>query len=76
MKNKHTPLRTCIGCYKKSPQTDLFRFGEGRGVYLCKNLPTCFELAMKKKAFSRALKKNLTNEQIEQIRKQYQNSNS
>ncbi|HEY5159778.1 MAG TPA: DUF448 domain-containing protein [Gaiellaceae bacterium] len=60
-------IRTCAGCGRKAPQTELLRFsavnGElravpesrGRGAYTCRLLP-CFERALTTNSFSRALR--------------------
>jgi hypothetical protein len=64
---KHVPIRTCLGCGRKAPQTELVRFvahdgvltrsrsGEGRGAYTCRRL-ACFERAASKRAFNRVLR--------------------
>ena len=61
------PIRTCAGCGRKAPQTELLRFaavnGElqavpgssGRGAYTCR-LASCFELALTTCSFGRALR--------------------
>ena len=61
--NKHFPERTCVGCFKKFPQTGLIAItrllsGEilvagasrkaGRSTYLCRNI-TCFTRAKSRK---------------------------
>ena len=68
---KCIPLRTCIGCGKTLPKDNLLRFGEERGFYLCVKSETCFNLAMKKNSFARAMKRKITNDEIEQIRQKY-----
>jgi predicted RNA-binding protein YlxR (DUF448 family) len=62
------PIRTCAGCGRKAPQSELVRFVErdgalrtgakqpGRGVYTCRRLP-CFERAAASRAFARVLKR-------------------
>jgi uncharacterized protein len=62
------PIRTCAGCGRKAPQSELVRFVEhdgalrlgakqpGRGVYTCRRLP-CFERAAASRSFARVLKK-------------------
>jgi predicted RNA-binding protein YlxR (DUF448 family) len=64
------PIRTCAGCGRKAPQVELIRFvarggdlvpgaGEpGRGAYTCRRL-ACFERAVARRAFSRALQTNV-----------------
>jgi hypothetical protein len=66
---KKIPLRKCIGCGEQKPKKELLRVvknkeGEifvdftgranGRGAYIC-NDKKCFDAAIKKKAFNRAL---------------------
>ena len=62
-----TPIRTCAGCGRKAPQSELVRFvargGEltraerapGRGAYTCRRL-VCFERAVSRRGFSRTLR--------------------
>ena len=64
------PIRSCIGCDRKAPQSDLLRFvakqgvlvagaGEpGRGAYTCRRL-ACFERAVARRAFNRTLRRNV-----------------
>jgi predicted RNA-binding protein YlxR (DUF448 family) len=66
-----TPERTCAGCGRKRPQSELARFAAqdgrlvagrthtGRGVYTCRRL-ACFERAATRRAFSRVLRQNVT----------------
>jgi predicted RNA-binding protein YlxR (DUF448 family) len=63
-----TPVRTCAGCGRKAPQSELRRFAArdgrltpgrtepGRGVYTCRRL-ACFERAVDKRAFARVLRR-------------------
>lgn len=64
-------MRTCVGCLAKMPSRELIRLGEGRGAYLCSNLE-CFEKAMKKKAFSRALRRPVSPEEINDFRQGFE----
>ena len=62
------PVRTCVGCRERAPKSSLLRLvvaGDGivpdpqarqpgRGAYLHPSL-ACFELAQRRRAFSRAL---------------------
>jgi len=90
MKKKRVPLRTCIGCREVKPKSDLVRIvrtpdGEirldndgklpGRGAYLCAK-KECFQEAMKKKAFGRALKADLENvrPELERMREELESS--
>jgi predicted RNA-binding protein YlxR (DUF448 family) len=64
------PVRSCVGCGRKAPQGELLRFvaknGElslgsgapGRGAYTCHRL-SCFERAVSRRAFNRALRQNI-----------------
>jgi predicted RNA-binding protein YlxR (DUF448 family) len=61
------PVRTCVGCGRKAPQSDLLRFvakdgalayvrnEPGRGAYTCRRL-ACFERAVARRAFARVLR--------------------
>jgi len=65
------PIRTCAGCGRKAPQSDLVRFGSvggeltpgrtlpGRGVYTCRRL-SCFERALANRGFNRVLRRNVS----------------
>ena len=64
------PVRSCVGCGRKAPQGELLRFvakdgrlvlsavGPGRGAYTCHRL-SCFERAVSRRAFNRALRQNI-----------------
>ena len=66
----HTPIRTCVGCGRKAPQSELLRFsardGElvpashprGRSAYTCRRL-ACFERAATPRAFNRTLRQTV-----------------
>ena len=64
-----TGERTCAGCGRKAPQSELQRFTAragslvpepgGRGVYTCRRL-ACFERALARRAFSRVLKQKVS----------------
>ncbi len=64
------PLRTCIGCGRKAPRSEFWRFKShrgaapvfdsgdteaGRGASVCQR-PLCLEKAIARRAFERALK--------------------
>jgi uncharacterized protein len=65
-----TPVRTCTGCGRRAPQTELIRFAavngrltpgrtlSGRGAYTCGRL-SCFERAVALRAFNRALRRTV-----------------
>ena len=64
------PIRSCIGCGRKAPQSELLRFvakdgrlvagpkEPGRGAYTCRRL-SCFERALSRRAFNRTLRRNV-----------------
>jgi predicted RNA-binding protein YlxR (DUF448 family) len=64
------PIRSCIGCGRKAPQSELLRFvakdgrlvagpkEPGRGAYTCRRL-VCFERALSRRAFNRTLRRNV-----------------
>ena len=64
------PIRSCVGCGRKAPQSELLRFvakegqlfpgrGQpGRGAYTCRRL-SCFERAVSRRAFNRTLRQNV-----------------
>ena len=64
------PERTCAGCGRKAPQSELVRFGAvggrltpgrtlpGRGVYTCSRL-ACFERARASRGFNRVLRQTV-----------------
>jgi uncharacterized protein len=65
-----TAVRTCAGCGRKSPQSELVRFAAvdgrltagrtlpGRGTYTCRRL-ACFERAVAARAFNRVLRRTV-----------------
>jgi len=65
-----SPIRTCAGCGRKAPQSELQRFGAvdgvltpgrtvpGRSVYTCRRL-LCFERAAARRGFNRVVKQTL-----------------
>ena len=64
------PIRSCIGCGRKASQSELLRFvadegrlvagagKPGRGAYTCRRL-SCFERAVTRRAFNRALRRTV-----------------
>ena len=66
-----TPVRSCAGCGRKAPQSELVRVGAvegaltpgrqvpGRGVYTCPRL-ACFERAATRRAFNRVLRRTVS----------------
>ena len=83
MTEKKVPERRCIGCMASKPKQELVRIvadenglhidpsGKmpGRGAYLCRS-EACARLAVKKNAFGRNLKTEVTKQQGEQIAEQ------
>ena len=71
------PQRKCIGCNKITdknmllrvvcidgePEIDIDKVLPGRGCYVCSN-QKCIEQAIKKRAFSRALRTDISNEAL------------
>ena len=65
------PVRTCVGCGRKTPQPELLRFtareGQlvsgrqepGRGAYTCRRL-ACFERALARRGFNRVLRQTVS----------------
>jgi predicted RNA-binding protein YlxR (DUF448 family) len=68
------PIRSCLGCGRKAAQSELLRFvaedgrlvsganAPGRGAYTCHRL-ACFERAVSRRAFNRALRQTVRVEQ-------------
>jgi len=64
------PIRSCVGCGRKAPQSQLLRFvaengrlvpgvgRPGRGAYTCRRL-SCFERAVARRAFNRTLRRTV-----------------
>lgn len=63
----HVPIRSCVGCGRKAPQSSLVRFvakdgvltadrkAPGRGAYTCRRL-ACVERAIARRSFNRVLR--------------------
>ena len=83
MSEKKVPERRCIGCMQSKPKKELLRIvadedglhidtsGKmpGRGAYLCRN-GECAKLAVKKNAFGRNLKTDISRQQAESLAEQ------
>ena len=83
MTEKKVPERRCIGCMTSKPKQELIRIvadenglhidpsGKmpGRGAYLCRN-GECAKLAVKKNAFGRNLRAEITRQQAEEFAEQ------
>lgn len=86
MKTVNKPMRRCIGCNTSYTKDQLIRIanyeGEvsvdikgkamGRGVYICKK-SSCLDKGIKRKAFYRAFGHELSEEQIETLKKEIEN---
>ena len=83
---KYTPLRKCIACQSIHPQQEMIRIAKlsdgtycvdesqmlgGRGAYVCSN-ETCIENAIKKNAFQRSFKSNISDDLCDRLRTHYQ----
>ena len=75
------PERTCIGCRRKSGPAGLVRVarrpdgslavgrGEpGRGAWLCTGSESCFDAAVRRRAFSRALRSEVPGHELAWLR--------
>lgn len=73
------PMRRCIACRESKPQDELMRFtwdgglradsgrpADGRGIYLCRDRD-CIDAAVKRKAFNRALRRNVDAEEVSRV---------
>ena len=81
MKDRKIPMRRCVGCMTSKEKQDLVRIAgfegelsmdltgraKGRGAYLCKANPDCWEKAYKRKALERSLGVEITPETKEKI---------
>jgi uncharacterized protein len=81
---KHVPLRTCIACHQERAKRDLIRIvhtpegqieidpkgkRSGRGAYLCYDR-ACWDVALKQSSLGRALKCEVSPEQVAELRSQ------
>lgn len=74
-------MRRCVGCMVSKEKKSLIRVtsyedivtidltgkAKGRGAYLCKDNPDCWEKAYKRKALERSLEMEITPEKKEKI---------
>ena len=81
MKDRKIPMRRCVGCMTSKEKQELVRIAgfegelsldltgraKGRGAYLCKANPDCWEKAYKRKALERSLGMEITLEAKEKI---------
>jgi uncharacterized protein len=78
---RHAPERTCIGCRRKAGPAALVRValrpggrlavgrGEpGRGAWLCAGSENCFDAAVKRRAFGRALRREVPAHELASLR--------
>ena len=84
MKDRKIPMRRCVGCMTSKEKQELVRIAgfegelsldltgraKGRGAYLCKANPDCWEKAYKRKALERSLGMEITPEAKEKISNQ------
>jgi uncharacterized protein len=74
------PQRTCIGCRRVTDPGDLVRVARrpdgslgvgpteaGRGAWLCPEV-TCFEMAVRRRAFGRALRREVAPAELAELR--------
>ena len=75
------PERTCIGCRRKAGPAGLVRVARrpdgslavgrsepGRGAWLCGGSAPCFEAAVRRRAFGRALRCEVPGHELERLR--------
>ena len=81
MKERKIPMRKCVGCMTSKEKNELVRIAcyegtlsvdltgraKGRGAYLCKANPDCWEKAYKRKALERSLGTAVSSEAKEKI---------
>lgn len=84
MREKKVPMRTCVGCTESRDKKDLIRIAvyegaaavdpegraKGRGIYICRDNSECFDKAIKRKALERALKRSVSEEEKEKLRRE------
>lgn len=79
---KKVPIRKCIACGEQKPKKELIRVvktkedevfvdftgkANGRGAYIC-NSKQCFDLAIKRNAFNRALESKISDSVFEALK--------
>jgi len=78
---RHAPERTCIGCRRKSGPNALVRIARlpsgslavgrsepGRGAWLCAGSVACFDAAVRRRAFGRALRAEVPAQELARLR--------
>ena len=81
------PMRRCIACRESKPQDELMRFtfdgslkadgqkpADGRGIYLCRDRD-CIDTAVKRKAFNKALRRNVDAGEVSRVIDEALNNN-
>ena len=81
------PMRRCIACRESKPQDELMRFtwneglradgqkpSDGRGIYLCRD-KDCIDMAVTRKAFNKALRRNVDAEEVSRVIDEALNNN-
>ncbi|MGB9830493.1 MAG: RNase P modulator RnpM, partial [Fervidicoccus fontis] len=89
-KVKKVPQRTCVGCKQVKEKKELIRIvrtpeqkiiidptgkRSGRGAYICKNI-VCLEAALAGRNLQQALKSDIPNEVIEELKRSLSGDNS
>lgn len=83
MKERKSPMRTCVGCGETKDKKDLIRVtyyegnlsldttgkAKGRGAYICADAE-CLEKAFKKNGFKRSFRCNLNNEDCARLKEE------
>ena len=84
MKERKTPLRTCIGCREAKDKKELIRIvhtpdgmfhvdpggkATGRGAYICRD-PECLEKAFKSEALSRSFRERVPRDVLGVLREE------
>jgi predicted RNA-binding protein YlxR (DUF448 family) len=77
--SRHVPYRTCVGCRGKASAAEMHRIAAaldgtldvgrdaaGRGAWVCD--ARCFDLAVRRHAFERALRRPLSKAEIQGVR--------
>jgi len=75
------PIRTCVGCRRRAPQSELVRLAlteegalaigrtlPGRGAWLCAGSLDCLEQAARRNALSRALRSPVSPDAVRALR--------
>lgn len=86
IKQRKTPVRTCIGCRESSERRELVRIvrspegdvhvdptgrANGRGAYVCAS-EQCIEAAFTKRRLSASLRVNLRDDDLDRLRREFE----